>query len=138
MLLLLLYWKLLKIKQLVFLEIVTFIETLVPKVVTFRPLELQEGSTSRLHSWPVWLWLFKPLDPSAQEAEGIRDSLLLRCTSNQKRNTKNIFQGRKWKPKSKMKLKVNLQLSGLMRNMDLIIKKSILRRKQKKSKLLDG
>lgn len=36
-----------------------------------------------------------------------------------------------------MKLKVNLQLSRLMQNVDLITRKSILRRKEKKSKLLD-
>lgn len=36
-----------------------------------------------------------------------------------------------------MKLKVNLELSRLMPNVDLITKKSVLRRKEKKSKLLD-
>lgn len=34
-----------------------------------------------------------------------------------------------------MKLKVNLQLSRLMRNVDLITRKSILRRKEKKVKI---
>lgn len=34
-----------------------------------------------------------------------------------------------------MKLKVNLQLSRLMQNVDLITRKSILRRKEKKVKI---